>query len=506
MSDCPRPSLLQTFLHNNSPTFENAQTLAFVANLEHLLACDPDVAQNIMRELEDQRRGLKLIASENYTSLAVQMAMGNWLSDKYAEGYPNHRFYAGCENVDAIESLAASRACELFGADHAFVQPHCGADANLLAFMAIILERVQLPWLSQRAYKGVESLSREEFEILRQACMGQKILGMSLSCGGHLTHGFRMNISSRLLQACHYGVDPQTGLIDYDDVRQIAKREQPLILLAGYSAYTRLIDFSIMRQIADEVGAVLMADMAHFAGLVAGQAITGVYNPIPYAHIVTTTTHKTLRGPRGGMVLCEKSFANAVNKACPMMMGGPLPHIMASKAICFAEALKPGFKDYASQICLNAKALALGLQNQGFKLLTGGTDNHMVLLDLREKGLNGKQAELVLRQVGITVNRNAIPGDPLGTWLTSGLRVGTPALTTLGMKEPEMNKIANLIAYILQNAQPHEHDKSLATLNETVQAHARAQISELKSSFALYPQIPSLEPWLNSGEKKTALI
>jgi glycine hydroxymethyltransferase len=509
-ADLLQSSLLKAYLKKTPLDDIDTQACAYLANLDHLISYDAPVAKSIMKELEDQRHGLKLIASENYSSLAVQMAMGNWLTDKYAEGYPSRRFYAGCENVDAIESLAASRACELFGAEFAFTQPHCGADANLLAFMAIIFERIQLPWLHRFSYKTIESLPADKFEELRKACMNEKLLGMSLSCGGHLTHGFRMNISARLFQPVYYEVDPHTGLLDYDKIREIAKRERPLILLAGYSAYPRLIDFSIMRSIADEVNAVLLADMAHFAGLVAGGVITGKHNPIPYAHITTTTTHKTLRGPRGGLILSSKEFSGAINKACPMMMGGPLPHVMAAKAISFKEALDPSFKSYSQQICLNAKALASKLMELGFKLLTDGTDNHMVLIDLRDTGLSGKLVEDALRQVGITVNRNAIPGDPLGPWLTSGLRVGTPALTTLGMKENEMYIVANLITQVIRYAQnfvPNQSsdipaDKGKLLLEPHFAKKINEEIRELKASFALYPQIPNLMPWIDDSEKK----
>lgn len=474
----------------------NPYTLSFLSQLQILWKQDPTCAKAIMRELEDQRASLKLIASENYSSLAVQSAMGNWLTDKYAEGFPMRRFYAGCENVDQIEALAAERACKLFDAEHAFVQPHCGADANLLAFMAILLDRVQNPLLEKLALKGLDGLSSESFEELRQSFVGQKLLGMSLNSGGHLTHGYRMNISSRLMKAVHYEVEQETQLIDYDKLRKQALEHKPLILLAGYSAYPRRLNFAKMREIADEVGAVLMADMAHFAGLVAGKVLTGDEDPVAHAHIVTTTTHKTLRGPRGGLVLCKKELAASVNKACPLMMGGPLPHVMTAKAIAFQEALEPSFSNYAHRICENAKALSEGLMRRGHKLWSMGTDNHLMVVEVHHLGLTGKQAESVLRSVGITVNRNSIPFDPQGPWLTSGIRLGTPALTTLGMGPSEMDRIAGWIDLALRQAVGNDQDRSLASLESSVAEKIRREILEAKNQFPLYPEIPSLIPCL----------
>lgn len=484
-------TLLNNYLQKNSAE-PNPYTLNFLSQLTLLWQNDQASALSVMKELEDQRANLKLIASENYSSLAVQASMGNWLTDKYAEGFPMRRFYAGCENVDRIEALAAERACKLFEAEHAFVQPHCGADANLLAFMAILLEKVQNPWVEKLALKGVDGFSSEEFEKMRQSFVGQKVLGMSLNSGGHLTHGYRMNISSRLLKAVHYDVEPETHLIDYEKLRQQAREERPLILLAGYSAYPRRLNFAKMREIADEVGAILMADMAHFAGLVAGKVMTGEENPINYAHIVTTTTHKTLRGPRGGLILCKKELATSVNKACPLMMGGPLPHVITAKSVAFKEALEPSFSNYAYRICENAKALAEGLLKRGHKLWSGGTDNHLMVIHVHPLGLTGKQAESILRSVGITVNRNSIPYDPQGPWLTSGVRIGTPALTTLGMGVSEMDKIAQWIDLALRNAKADSQDKSLATLDESIGNRIREEIRELKSQYPLYPEIPSL--------------
>lgn len=487
--------LLENYLAKAKKPYDS-QALSFIAALQTLLKTDPPVAHSIINELEDQRKSLKLIASENYCSLAVQLAMGNWLTDKYAEGFPQRRFYAGCENVDAIESLAALRACNLFGAQHAFVQPHCGADANLLAFMAVLFQRVQLPWLEARSLKSVEPLTADEFELLRRETLSKKLLGMSLNSGGHLTHGYRANISSRLFQAISYDVDPTTALLDYEKLSQLAHEHKPLILLAGYSAYPRRLNFARMREIADSVGAVLIADMAHFAGLVAGGVFKGDEDPIEHAHIVTTTTHKTLRGPRSGLVLCKKEFAAAVNKACPMMMGGPLPHVMAAKAIALKEASEPSFKNYAEQICENAKALAEALIKLGHTLSTGGTDNHLMILNVLGLGLSGKQAEKVLRQISITVNRNSVPFDTLGPWLTSGIRMGTAAITTLGMGVKQMHEIAAIIDKALRSAKVEPSDKENAYLAPSIEDELKKRVVELKKSFPLYEELGDFSAWL----------
>jgi glycine hydroxymethyltransferase len=384
------------------------------------------VATNILRELQDQRRFLKMIASENYSSLAVQLAMGNWMTDKYAEGSVHHRFYAGCEHVDAIEDEACHHLKELFAAEHAYVQPHSGADANLLAYWAILTTKVQSKELERLSKKTIDELTNEEFESVRQVLMNQKLMGLSLNSGGHITHGYRHNISSKIFKTVFYDVDPLTGYLNYDQVWKKAKEEKPFILLAGYTAYPRRVNFATMRQIADDVGAVLLVDMAHFAGLVAGKVFEGEYNPIPYADVVTSTTHKTLRGPCGGIILCKNEYREAVDKGCPLVQGGPLPHVIAAKAIAFEEAKKPSFQVYAYRIVENARALAEALMNAGLTVLTGGTDNHMVLVDVSPLRLTGKQAEHALRQGMITANRNAIPFDKNGPWYTSGVRLGTP--------------------------------------------------------------------------------
>ncbi|MBS0623080.1 MAG: glycine hydroxymethyltransferase [Verrucomicrobia bacterium] len=474
---------------------KNSAVIAYLAALDHLKLVAPEIADQIVAELQDQRRSLKLIASENYSSLSVQLAMGNLLTDKYCEGYPYHRFYAGCEHVDAIEQRAADLAKQLFSADHAYVQPHSGADANLVALWSILIQRVQQPGIEKLSKKNLDELSVDEYEQLRQLLNRQTLLGLSLHSGGHLTHGYRHNVSAKMLRAVSYDVDPKTQLLDYGRIAEIARKEKPLILLAGYSAYPRLIDFAKMREIADEVGAVLMVDMAHFSGLVAGGVFKGVHHPIEYAHIVTSTTHKTLRGPRGGMVLCKNEFADAVNKGCPLILGGPLPHVIAAKAICFQEALASDFKDYAARIVKNSQALAEGLMKRGLKVVTNGTDNHLVLLDLTELPLTGRQAELALREIGVTANRNMVPFDTKGPWYTAGVRLGTAALTTRGMGPDQMDHIAHIIHTVIRNLKPatiEERGKlSLARyiLDEAIAIRARSMVSELLEHYPLYPEL-----------------
>lgn len=486
-------SLLDKYLASHPK--KNSAVIAYLAALDHLQEKEPQVAAQILKELADQRSSLKLIASENFSSLTVQLAMGNLLTDKYCEGFPHHRFYAGCENVDVIEQDAVERAKKLFKADHAYVQPHSGADANLVAFWAILIERIQNKEVEKLQKKNLDALSAQEYERIRGLLCNQKMMGLSLSSGGHLTHGFRQNLSSKMMQAVPYDVDPKTSLLDYDRIAKQAREEKPLILLAGYSAYPRLIDFAKMRAIADEVGAVFMVDMAHFAGLVAGGVFKGNYNPIEYAHIVTSTTHKTLRGPRGGLVLCKEEFKEAINKGCPYVLGGPLPHVMAAKSIAFNEASTADFSRYSHKIVENAKALGEALLKEGFTLVTGGTDNHLLLIDLSSFGLTGRHAETALRAGGITANRNMVPFDPKGAWYTSGLRIGTAALTTLGMGVHEMQEIAKMIAKILKATQPAIVEKtgtiSLAVgkTDEQVLLEIRQRVKDLLQRFPLYPEL-----------------
>jgi glycine hydroxymethyltransferase len=420
--------------------------------------------------------------------------MGNWLSDKYAEGTIGRRFYAGCRNVDTIETIAAEHARSLFGTPHAYVQPHSGIDANLVAYWAVLAQRIEAPALKKAQMRHVNDLSEAQWSVLRRELGDQRMLGMSLDAGGHLTHGFRPNISGKMFHQRSYGTDPQTGLIDYDQLRQIAREFQPLILVAGYSAYPRRINFATMREIADEVGATLLVDMAHFAGLVAGKILTGEFDPIPHAQIVTTTTHKTLRGPRGGMVLCEPDLAEHVDRGCPMVLGGPLPHVMAAKAVALAEARTDGFRDYASRVVDNAAALADGLLHRGIRLVTGGTDNHLVLVDVTEFGITGRQAETALLEAGIVVNRNSIPRDPNGAWFTSGIRLGTPALTTRGLGTTEMDQIAKLIHTVLANTRPGTTPSGRASrtshlIDPAITDRITKQASELVGSHPLYPTI-----------------
>ncbi len=374
---------------------------------------DPEVGEAMQKELARQRRNLELIASENIVSPAVMAAMGSILTNKYAEGYPGKRYYGGCQEVDVIEELARQRACQLFGAEHANVQPHSGAQANTAVYFALLNP-------------------------------GDTVMGMNLSEGGHLTHGSPVNISGKYFNFVSYGVDPQTHVINYDTLMDQALQAKPKMIVAGASAYPRVIDFKRLREIADACGAYLMVDMAHIAGLVAA----GVHpNPVPYCDIVTTTTHKTLRGPRGGMILCKEQYAKQIDKAIfPGTQGGPLMHVIAGKAVCLKEALQPEFKAYGRQIVANAAALANGLTKRGVKLVSGGTDNHLMLVDLRDLEITGKDLEKNLDEVYITVNKNTIPNEPRSPFITSGVRIGTPAVTTRGLKEDDMDKIAGFIS------------------------------------------------------------
>jgi glycine hydroxymethyltransferase len=487
-------SLLAKYSAAIPPEKRRSSVIAYLAALDHLFEKAPTIAQQILNELKTQRSTLKLIASENYCSLSVQLAMGNLLTDKYSEGYPYHRFYAGCENVDAVETEAAERAKALFGAEHAFVQPHSGADANLIAFWAILAHKIQNPHLEKIGKKNLDALSPAEFEQLRQLLCNQSFLGLGLSSGGHLTHGFRQNVSAKMMRAFSYEVDPKTHLLDYGAIATLAREVKPLILLAGYSAYPRRFNFAKMREIADEVGAVLMVDMAHFAGLVAGKAHPGEEDPVPYAHIITSTTHKTLRGPRGGLVLSTLEFAESVNKACPYVMGGPLPHVIAAKAIAFEENQQPEFQTYASRIIENARALAEGLLKKGVQVVTGGTDNHLVLIDVSKLGITGRIAETALTDAGITANRNMVPYDPNGAWYTSGIRLGTAALTTLGMGKVEMEEVSDLIAKILQHTRPKMSDKgemskSKGETDPKITDEVRRRIQLLLQRYPLYPEL-----------------
>jgi glycine hydroxymethyltransferase len=490
-----QPSFLIRYLNTLNGATPDFAATAFYASLDQVSAVSPNIAAAIIQELRDQRCNLKLIASENYSSLTTQMATGNLLTDKYAEGYPHHRFYAGCDNVDAIEVEAAQLACDLFGADHAYVQPHSGADANLLAFSTILSAKVQKPLLTELGQEDPSKLSRPDWAKVREATHNQRLLSLDYYSGGHLTHGYRHNISSHLFDVYTYSVDRQTKLIDLDQLRAQLHEVRPLILLAGYSAYPRKLNFAKMREMADEVGATLMVDMAHFAGLVAGKVFTGDYNPIPYAHIVTTTTHKTLRGPRGGMVLCKQELAEWLDKGCPAILGGPLPHVMAAKAVALREASTPAFQTYAHKIVENSQALAEACVNESLAVLTGGTDNHLLLIDVAETfGLTGKQAESALRECQLTLNRNSLPFDAHGPWYTSGLRIGTPATTTLGMGPAEMREIASIMKQVLVHTQPaitSSGKKGLAkyVLDPQTRDEARKRVQALLSRYPLYPEL-----------------
>ena len=469
-----------------------------ISSLSILEAHSTLAAESVVKELRDQRQNLKLIASENYSSLSVQAAMGSLLTDKYSEGFPSHRFYAGCDNVDVIESAAVEKAKKIFGADHAYVQPHSGADANLCAYWAILNQRVQIPMLEEMGVKNPSDLSREDWNKIREATHNQKLLGLDYYSGGHLTHGYRQNISAQLFDAYSYSVDKETGLLDYKEIERLAKEIKPLILLAGYSAYPRAINFRVLSEIAKEVGAVFMVDMAHFAGLVAGKVFQGDYDPVKWADVVTTTTHKTLRGPRGGMILCKEEFAESVDKGCPLVIGGPLPHVMNAKLVALEEADSDSFRSYASKIVENSKALAKAFMKRGVKVMTGGSDNHLLLLDVTPFGLNGRMSETILRECGITLNRNALPFDPNGPWYTSGLRLGSAAVTTLGMGEKEMEEIADIISFVLSSSRPviltkgerkGEMSKIKAKADKSVMEEARNRVHALLSSFPLYPTL-----------------
>ncbi len=465
---------------------------AYQTLLSAIEEVEPRIAAATRSELADQRSSLKLIASENYASLPVLATMGTWLSDKYAEGTVGHRFYAGCQNLDTVESVAAEHARELFGADYAYVQPHSGIDANLVAFWAILAHHIETPALAEHGVKGVNDLSEADWETLRRKFGDQRLLGMSLDAGGHLTHGFRPNVSGKMFHQRSYGTDPETQLLDYDAVAASAREFKPLILVAGYSAYPRRVNFAKMREIADEVGAVLMVDMAHFSGLVAGKVFTGDEDPIPHAHVVTTTTHKSLRGPRGGMVLAKKEYAPDVDRGCPMVLGGPLGNVMAAKAVALAEARKPEFQTYASAVVDNARALAEGLMTRGATLVTGGTDNHLVLMDVRNYGLTGRQAEAALLDAGIVTNRNSVPNDPNGAWYTTGVRLGTPALTSRGFTTSDMDDVASLISQVLSatSARPTKEGKpgkARYDLSDDVVESARTKAVALLATRPLYP-------------------
>ncbi|MCB1105683.1 MAG: glycine hydroxymethyltransferase [Cephaloticoccus sp.] len=485
---------LQSYLEQTPREQIDAGFLAYLANLSVVASAEPAIARSIVQELADQRSHLKLIASENYCSLPTQLAMGNLLTDKYAEGIVGGRFYAGCDNVDAIETYAAAQACKLFGMEHAYMQPHSGADANLVAFWAILSARIMVPALHDLGETNPSALDAAAWEKIRHACGNQRLLGLDYYSGGHLTHGYRHNVSAQMFEAHSYQVERETGLLNYEEIERQALQVKPLILLAGYSAYPRKINFRRMREIADSVGAVLMVDMAHFAGLVAGGVFAGEFNPMMHAHVVTTTTHKTLRGPRGGAVLCTAEFAEHVNKGCPLVIGGPLPHVMAAKGIALAEANAPAFKDYARSVVDNAATLAEACQAEGLTVATGGTDNHLLLIDVRPFGLTGRQAEAAVRACGITLNRNSLPFDPNGPWYTSGLRIGTPAVTTLGMGRAEMKEIAAVLAKVLKNTRAAVlknggASRSKCETDPAVQVTAVERVRALLARFPVYPQL-----------------
>lgn len=465
---------------------------AYRTLLDMIGQVEPRIADATRQELADQRASLKLIASENYASLPVLATMGTWLSDKYAEGTVGHRFYAGCQNVDTVESIAAEHARELFGAEYAYAQPHSGIDANVTAYWAILAHHIEAPALHELGARTVNDLSEADWEALRKKFGEQRLMGMSLDAGGHLTHGFRPNVSGKMFHQRAYGTDPETQLLDYDAVAKQVQEFKPLVLVAGYSAYPRRVNFAKMREIADSVGAVFMVDMAHFAGLVAGKVFTGDEDPVPHAHVVTTTTHKSLRGPRGGLILATKEYAPDVDRGCPLVLGGPLSHVMAAKAVALAEARTQAFRDYAQQVADNAKALAEGLLKRDVRLVTGGTDNHIVLMDVRDFGITGRQAEAALLESGIVTNRNSVPNDPNGAWYTTGVRLGTPALTSRGFTTSDMDEVASMIAGVLKATTPTTTSKGTPSQAKyELDAEARQAsldgASKLLDARPLYP-------------------
>ncbi len=477
----------------------NRACVAYLAQLDLLAEANPKLARSVVAELNDQSKSLKMIASENYSSLTTQLSMGNLLTDKYSEGVAGERFYAGCEQIDEIETLAQQKACELFGAEYAYVQPHSGADANMIAFWAILHQRVEQPALHTLQKKSLYDLTLVEWSHLRERLGNQKLLGMDYYSGGHLTHGYRYNVSGRMFESHMYSVDAHSKLLDYDALAKQVKELEPLILLAGYSSYSRKINFKEMRAIADSVGAVLMVDMSHFAGLVAGKVFTGDFDPVPFADVVTTTTHKTLRGPRGGLILAKQEFAEALNKGCPLVIGGPLPHMMAAKAVAFMEAMEIQFQTYAANVVKNSQTLAESLMAEGLTVLTGGTENHLLLVDVTKiNGLNGKQAENILRDCGITLNRNSLPFDANGPWYTSGLRLGTAALTTRGLVPDDMRQIGCVVAKCLKATTPKvltsgknagKPSKVKYDIDAALQQQARKTVKGIVSRYPLYPEL-----------------
>ena len=482
----------------------NADTQFYKKGLELVREVSPEIAASLEGELESQRSKLKMIASENYCSGAVRACASSIVMDKYAEGYVDlekpqgHRYYSGCENVDKIEQLGMKWACELFGSEYAYLQPHSGSNANLIAYWSIINAKVMEPKIDEICEllggAGLKEIPESLWEDIRHACGDQDLLAMSLDCGGHLTHGDRTNISSQLFRCHSYGVDPKTGLVDYDAIRRQALEIRPLILLAGFSAYPRNLNFKKFREIADECGAVLMVDFSHPMGLLAGKVLEGEYNPVPYADIITSTSHKTMRGPRSAFILSKNWLRPYLEKGCPLVQGGELPNMVAAKAICFKEAMSPEFQEYAHQTVKNSRALANKLVSEGIKVVTGGTDNHIILIDVSPLGLTGRQAEQILEDCGIVANRNSLPNDPNGAWYTSGIRLGTPALTTCGMKENEMELIGGFISKILKNAKPAMTKKGIpskakAYTDENIKEEILDKVASLLKRYPPYKEI-----------------
>ena len=465
---------------------------AYDAILEVIGSVEPRIADATRQELADQRASLKLIASENYASPAVLLTMGTWFSDKYAEGTVGHRFYAGCQNVDTVESVAAEHARELFGAPYAYAQPHSGIDANLVAFWSILAHRVESPELERLGAKNVNELSDADWEELRGKLGNQRLLGMSLDSGGHLTHGFRPNISGKMFHQQQYGTDPETGLLDYDAVRAKAREFKPLIIVAGYSAYPRRVNFAKMREIADEVGATLMVDMAHFAGLVAGKVFTGDEDPVPHAHVTTTTTHKSLRGPRGGLVLAQEEYAPSVDRGCPHGARRPAQPHDGGQGRGAGRGAAAGVPDLRPAHRRQREVAGRGLPQARRQARHGRYRQPHRAARRDAFGLTGRQAEFALLDSGVVTNRNSVPQDPNGAWYTSGIRIGTPALTTRGFGHDEFDKVAELMVEVLSNTQPGETksggpSKASYVLADGVADRVKAASAELLDKHPLYP-------------------
>lgn len=476
---------------------DNAQTsagIAYLANLDHIAQASPLVADAIENEIRCQRSTLKLKPSENYSSLSVQLAMGNLLTDRYSERFIAGKPQLGTDNVHAIESLVIKKLQKLFKIENAYAYPHSGTDANMVAYWAILVHRIQNTEIERLGLKSSYYLDPQQHEKIRQQMVNQTIMGMSLNAGGHITHGSIHHMSSKMMRSVSYNVHPESQGIDYMALLKMAREQKPAILLAGYSAFSQRLNFAKLRSIADDVGAVLMVDMAHFSAFVATGLFKGDQNPVPFADVLTSTTHKTLRGPRGGFILCQNEYADVFSKGCPLVLSGPIPNMLAAKAVALEEADTEDFKRYTQKVLDNAQVLVDELLRQGIHIVSGGTQNHLFIIDLTPFNLTGRQAENAFAQVNIKLNRDPIPYDPLGPAFNSGIRLGTPALTTLGMSKDEMIRIAQLIVILLNNIKPICNENGSISRTDTIvprkiKEHIKDQVRELMHDFPLYPEI-----------------